>query len=378
MKRSLCPAAALPALFALTLVGCEASKSENPLSPSVAGPLAGVEITAPKLLEPAQGFKVKESQLPLKLLIENSATTGVRPIAYTFEIATDSEFQTKVYARSGVPNGEGGRTNVTVERLDLGRPYHWRVRAEDGANSSAYSTASFEVLPKPLLNAPPQRAPINGVTTGDRRPELVVGPAERNAAIGDVRYQFQIATDAGFGSIVANGTREETGDATGFLPDGDLAGNAPHFWRVRAHDGETVSSWSDTQTFRTPNAPAPPAPGPIPAPGGGGGPCNSSSALAIVQCERNKFGHMNDDQVVAFLRNVVDSLNRNGIEGGRFGLLVKDGGSNCNGYSCDILCSGQGGSQRQWDVLIDSDGAQGAIWGELDRSHIVSRPCEIR
>ena len=118
---------------------------------------------------------------------------------------------------------------------------------------------------------------------------------------------------------------EETGDATGFLPDGDLAANAPHFWRVRAHDGETVSSWSDTQTFRTATAAAPPAPGPIPAPGGGGGPCNSSSALAIVECERNKFGHMNEDQVVAFLRNVVDSLNRNGIEGGRFGLLVKDG-----------------------------------------------------
>ena len=33
-------------------VGCEANKSRNPLSPTVAGPIAGVTITAPKPLEP--------------------------------------------------------------------------------------------------------------------------------------------------------------------------------------------------------------------------------------------------------------------------------------------------------------------------------------
>jgi len=376
MKRSLCPAAALPALFALTLVGCEASKSQNPLSPSVAGPLAGVDITAPRLLEPAQGFKVKQSQQPLKLLIENSTSTGVRPIAYSFEVASDSEFQAKVYARSGVPTGDGGRTSVTVDRLDLGRPYYWRVRAEDGANNSAYSTASFEVLPKPVLNPPPQNTPINGVTTGSRRPELIVGQAERNAAIGSLRYEFQIASDAGFGSIVADGSNDEGSGNTGFTPGGDLSANTQYFWRVRATDGETTSSWSDTQTFRTPQAAAPPAPGPPPAPGGG--PCDFSSGQAIVECERRKYGHMGPGEIIAFLRAVADSLNRNGLEGGRFGLLLKDGGNNCGGYSCDILCSGQGGGQRQWDVLSDSDGAQGPMWGELERSHIVSRVCEIR
>ena len=77
--RTLYYARALPILFAIGLLGCEAKKSENPLSPSVAGPLAGVDITQPRLLEPTQGFKVKESQQPLKLVIENSTTSGVRP-----------------------------------------------------------------------------------------------------------------------------------------------------------------------------------------------------------------------------------------------------------------------------------------------------------
>ena len=117
------PAAALPAILLLSLLACEAEKSSSPLSPSVAGPIPGVSITPPKLLEPAQGFKYKESQQPIKLLIENASSNGVRPVSYMFEVATDTDFTTKVYARSGVPAGEGGRTSVQIDRLDLGRAY---------------------------------------------------------------------------------------------------------------------------------------------------------------------------------------------------------------------------------------------------------------
>ena len=43
--------------LAIGLAGCEAAKSSNPTSPTVAGPIPGVNITAPALIEPAQGFK---------------------------------------------------------------------------------------------------------------------------------------------------------------------------------------------------------------------------------------------------------------------------------------------------------------------------------
>ena len=371
MKRTLRPATALPVLFAFVLVGCEATKSENPLSPSVAGPLAGVEITAPRLLEPAQGFKVKESQQPLKLLIENSTSTGVRPVTYAFEVASDAEFQTKVYARSGVAPGDGGRTSVTVDRLDLGRAYYWRVRGEDGANSSTYSTASFEILPKPVLNPPAQLSPVNGETTGSRRPELKVGSSERNAAIGFVLYSFQIAADPAFTAVVAAGTRDEGGGTTEFIPDGDLTANTVYYWRVSANDGETSSSWSGAQSFRTPAAAPAPSPSPGPAPGG---PCNFSNPETIVACERAKFGALNDSSVIQLLSQIADSLNRNNIPGGRFGLLRKESGSQCNGYSCDIICSGNGGAQRQWDVLVDGGGP---TWHEVGAGLTV-RVCEIR
>ena len=128
--------AALGAAFAIALAGCEAKKSTNPLSPSVAGPIAGVNITAPRLLEPQQGFRIKESQQPIKLVVENAISNGVRTVAYMFEVASDADFNNKVYARSGVPAGENNRTSVQIDRLDLGRAYYWRAKADDGANSS--------------------------------------------------------------------------------------------------------------------------------------------------------------------------------------------------------------------------------------------------
>ncbi len=171
--------------------GCEAQKSENPLSPSVAGPIPGVNISAPRLLEPAQGFKFKENQQPIKLVIENSNTNGVRPITYIFEVAADSGFATKVFARSGVVPGEGGRTSVQVDALELGRSYYWRARAEDGANNSVFSSAEFSVLPRAMLTVPSPASPVNGETLATRRPTLFVNNATRNEAVGPVRLPLQ-------------------------------------------------------------------------------------------------------------------------------------------------------------------------------------------
>lgn len=357
------------------LAACEAKKSETPLAPTVAGPIAGVEITAPRLLEPSAGTKLKESQQPITLLVENSTTNGVRPIAYSFEVATDDTFQTKMYARSGVLPGSDGRTRVTVDRLESGRGYVWRVRAEDGANSSTYSTSSFELLPRPQLDPPPLLQPSNNQQTASNSPQLTVGAASRNAAVSAVTYEFQVAQDPAMTTIVASGTSGEAGGSTTFQLS-TLPGGTTFYWRVRAHGEDITSGWSAVQAFRTPAATGP-APGPSPGPAPGG-PCNSSDPTAIVECERAKYGHMNSGQIVAFMKAVADALNRNGVPGGRFGLLLKPSGNNCEGYSCDIICSGQGGGQRQWDILTDVEGAQGPMWSELPSSHIAVRVCEIR
>ena len=53
MKR-ISAAALLPAVLSFALAGCEAQKSSTPLSPSVAGPIAGVNITPPGSSSPGR------------------------------------------------------------------------------------------------------------------------------------------------------------------------------------------------------------------------------------------------------------------------------------------------------------------------------------
>lgn len=358
-RKNMTPAALLSAALLCTLVACEAKKSENPLSPSVAGPIAGVSITAPVLLEPAQGFKYKESQQPIKLVIQNGTSNGVRPVTYTFEVATDGEFNTKVFARAGVAPGEG-KTSVQVDRLDVGRAYYWRARADDGANTSAYASAQFEVLPKPELSVPALWTPVNGVQASSRTPTLVIGNSTRNTAVGTVHYQFQVAKDVAFTSVSATGDAPEGGGQSQWTVDRTLDPGLTYYWRARATDDDTTTSWSAAQTFRTPAATPAPSPNPSPAPGG---PCNSSNPDTIIKCERAKYGHMNDAQLLAFLRASAQSLNRNAISGGPYGILRKSGGANCGGFACDIICAGSGTGQRQHDVLGDAEGAQDAGWG---------------
>ena len=84
---------------------------------------------------------------------------------------------------------------------------------------------------------------------------------------------------------------------------------------------------------------------------------------------------MSESQAVAFLRAGARDLNRASVSGGPFGILVKESGNNCGGYSCDIICSGQGSSQRQWDVLVDEKYAR---WGTpMHGGEMKVRPCEI-
>ena len=369
--------AALPAALLVTVIACEAKKSSNPLSPSVAGPIAGVEITAPKLLEPAQGFKFKENQQPIRLLIENSGTSGVRPLTYAFEVATDPGFETKVFARSGVAPGENGRTSVQLDRLDLGRPYYWRAKAEDGANTSTYSSAGFEVLPRALLTVPGAVSPINNTQVASRRPTLTIRNSDRNSAVGRVSYFFVVAKDQAFTQIAASGMVDEAG-TTSWTVDRELDYGLTHYWRVRATDFEITTDWSTTQVFRAPGAPAP-TPGPSPGPTNPGGPCNFGDPESIVRCERAKYGFMSRSQMLEMMRNTARSLNRNGIAGGPFGVLRKDGGNQCGGYSCDVLCAGQGTGQRQWDVLGDIEGAQNPGWaGPHTYPHIRIDVCEVQ
>jgi hypothetical protein len=120
------------------------------------------------------------------------------------------------------------------------------------------------------------------------------------------------------------------------------------------------------------------AEGPAPAASTTGTDCTAEDPASILGCERGKYGHMNDEEVAEFLKHAAESLNRNNIAGGPYGVLRKETGSNCAGYSCDIICAGDGTDQRQYDVLLDSDGSQQVTWGDAQtHPHIRVDQCEI-
>ncbi len=106
------------------------SRRENPLSPSVAGPIPGVGISAPTLSQPAIGAQIRVEQQPVTLSVGNSTSTGVRPLVYAFQVAADAGFSNIVFSREGVTPGDNGGTSLRLsDPLASGRTYYWRSKA---------------------------------------------------------------------------------------------------------------------------------------------------------------------------------------------------------------------------------------------------------
>jgi hypothetical protein len=262
---------------------CESSKSSNPLSPTIAGPIAGVQITAPKLLLPTAGQRIAVAEQPITLTIENAVTNGQRPISYVFEIAADAGFTSKLFSRGGVTPGDNGRTSVALsESLASGHTYYWRAQAADGANTGPYAAASsFDVYVPIVINAPTLASPVDGVTTSSVKPALVARNATRSGPVGAITYAFQISDNQAFSSIVSAGVVNEQATQTSYTPAQDLANSTTYFWRVRAADPTTTGPWSVTQWFKTPAAIVVPTPPSTPTQPAAGDQLNMSAARIL-------------------------------------------------------------------------------------------------
>jgi hypothetical protein len=354
----------------LAASSCETKKSSNPLSPTLAGPIPGVNITAPKPLEPSNGSRFTQGQT-INLLLENASTNGERPIWQQLEVSLDPAFAQRVHYVERLDLGANGRTQYRLPvALEGGRGYYWRARALDGANTGPFSTAViFNVDVPKRIEAPVAVSPIAGATIDSQTPTLVV----RNTAVigvdAPITVRFELAGDAGFSQMIAIWSVPRSGGETTSVAGSPLPLGGTFYWRAYASDGGLNSGYTVAHAFKTPAPPPDPTPvptpdpTPAPPPTGGGGNCPGGDPLGIVTCQRSRMpGHMNDAQLVQFLRAVARNLNANGVGGGPFGILRKPGGTSCGGYSCDIICAGQGGGQRQYDVLHDTQGEQGPVW----------------
>ncbi len=264
---------ALWLLPVLLLAGCEEAKSANPTSPSIAGPIAGVTISAPKLLQPAAGSQLSFEQQPITLMVANATSTGVRPLTYVFEISVDSAFGTTLFSQTNVPAGNSGQTTLRLpSSLSADRTYYWRARAEDGANSGSYAApASFKVFTPVTIQAPTLAAPADGSTLTTLNPKFTVTDSVTSGPVAGIWYVLEVATDTAFANKVLSVQYPETSGTTSLTPATPLAAATRFYWHVKASDTSHESPFSPTFTFVTPAAAAAPAPGPGPTPPPGGG-----------------------------------------------------------------------------------------------------------
>ena len=259
--------------LALVVTGCEQAKSANPLSPTVAGPIAGVTISAPTPVEPSTGTAITPSADGVTFVVQNPTTTGERTLWLEFELASDAGFQTLVHRAERITPGTSGRTTYRVpQTLAHATTYHWRMRALDGANTGPHSApASFRTADPIIIEPPTPLAPSGAITSNQVTFSLQNG---RISGTTGVTYRIEVADRPDPSAIVAVVTvLANASGVTNIAAPMAAAWNTTYYWRASATDGTRTSPFSSVMSFRTPAPPTPaptptPTPTPSPTPGG--------------------------------------------------------------------------------------------------------------
>jgi hypothetical protein len=218
----------LTAALAMAASGC---KTGNPAQPSTAG-----SIVAPAPVSPAAGATISYFSLPAKLTVSNATvTTGAAP-TYTFEVAYDAGFSSKVATVSGVSQGSNGQTTATVSSLLPNNTYYWHARADLGSTSGSFSsTYSFAVGGQVTLSTPVAVSPVSGAFVSGQG-VLTVTNATKTGPAGPITYKFEVSDTAAFTSILASGTAPEGPNQTSYTLTQTLATGKTYYWRATATD----------------------------------------------------------------------------------------------------------------------------------------------
>ena len=258
-------AARLSFVAAVVVAAAACSKSNSPAQPSGASAgtatgsaLVGAEsltasVTAPQPLQPANNAQIRNIDQPVTLVVQNAVVTKPGGATYTFEVASDAAFASKVQTRDAVPEGSGGQTSVKLDTLAAARDYYWHARAQGGGTTGVFGPVyKFTIGPAILINAPLPITPSNGAQTG-ALVIFTVTNATRQGPAGPIVYRFEIATNSGFSPVAITSTVAEGQGQTSFTPAVELAAATTYFWRATAIDqaNAITSAPSATQSFTT-------------------------------------------------------------------------------------------------------------------------------
>jgi hypothetical protein len=203
---------------------------------SVTDAVTGVTLTTPSLVTPTVNQQFKNVEQPVTLTVKNAVTSGTTALTYTFEVASDSGFATKVFSKDGVAAGSG-TTSLKIDKLTPNKSYFWRARAQSGSLTGPNSEArGFGIGPEVILAQPTHVDPQPNATVGEQ-PTLNVNNVGRSGPNGPIFYRFEISDTAAFGSLVYSATVSERTDRPSTSHDVTIKlVEKTYYWRVIASD----------------------------------------------------------------------------------------------------------------------------------------------
>jgi hypothetical protein len=209
-----------------------------------------VPTAAPQLLTPDNNTQIANQVQPVTLVVQNSASS--KPgTTYTFEVATDAAFTSKVLIKDFIAEGTNGQTSVKLDPLPAAKDYFWHARAQAPGTTGVFGAPfKFTIGAAITLDPPSPIGPLSNAQTTPR-PTLRVTNAARSGSTGAISYKFEIASDPGFASIVMTGSNTEGVNETGFIPTSDLPTRILLYWRATATDtaNNVTSAPSAVQSF---------------------------------------------------------------------------------------------------------------------------------
>lgn len=188
-----------------------------------------LSLNAPTLSSPAN------SATNVSIAPTFSWGTVTNATGYTIQYSSDNTFATNTEVTSST-------TTKAISGLSYITVYYWRVKATNGGISSAWSTTRSFTTSQLTLSKPTLITPTNGASNRTRNNLAFAWSAITNAT----GYTLQISTTSSFSTLFGTYTTTTNADTIS-----GLGSQIRYYWRVKATNGGTSSSWSSTRYFTT-------------------------------------------------------------------------------------------------------------------------------
>jgi hypothetical protein len=173
---------------------------------------------------------------------------------YQAGIYFDPECTQSVWSASSNTTNVMAAGSASPAKLVSGTTYYWRVRSTEPVYSPWSATWSFApalgAAESSLTDTPMATSPSSGATNVPVRPAFAWSPVS-----GSTGYEFMLATDSGFNSVVVSKLGDNALPTTAWSCDRDLDYSTTYFWKVRPISATSYGEWV-TNVFTTEAAPS--------------------------------------------------------------------------------------------------------------------------